>query len=445
MAHISLPGAVFRRELQRDLPMAVRAAGAEMEDANGNLFLDASGGPLVVTVGHGRKEVAWAVYEQILACDYAHPTMFTTGPVEALAERLKAHAPPGIERFYFMTSGSEAVETAVKCARQVHVERGEPERYRLVSRWKSYHGLTLGALSATGRTPFRTPFAPLLPEVHHIPAPYCYRCPFGTAYPRCGLRCAEALEDLLQSLGPKTVSAFMAETVGGATIAAVVPPPDYYKRIREICDAYGVLLILDEVLCGLGRTGRWFASEHFEVSPDMVTLGKGLAGGTLAISAVGVRGAHVETIQKGSGAFVHGGTFSHHPVAAAAANAVLELLEGEDLVHRVATVGPRIGQALSARLKDHPHVGDIRGIGFLWGIEYVKDKASRTPFPRRERLTERLWQRLFEEGILLYKATGLAGTDGDALLFGPPYVITEEEIQRVVDALGTALDKVLGH
>lgn len=440
----SSSGAVFRRQLSKSLPMAVEARGVWITDGEGRRLLDGSGGPLVVNVGHGREEIAQAVAGQIRRCAYVHPTMFTTGPVERLAERLAGHAPTGIERFYFMCSGSEAVETAIKMARQVHLENGAPQRFKLISRWKSYHGLTLGALAATGRTTFRAPFAPLLADAHHIPAPYCYRCSFGLAYPACGLRCAGALEEALQDLGPGTVSAFLAETVSGATIAAVPPPPGYFARIREICDRYGVFLILDEVLCGLGRTGHWFAGEAEGVVPDFVTMGKGLAGGTLALSAVGVQARHFEAIRGGSGGFVHGGTFSHHAVACAAGNVVLDILEGERLVEGVARRGPELGAMLARRLGEHPHVGDIRGRGFLWGVEFVADKAGRRPFPRAEKVTERLWERLYADGVLLYKSTGLAGTDGDALVVGPPFIATHEELERIVEALGTAVEAVLG-
>jgi len=436
--------AVFHRQLSKKLAMAVAASGVWITDAEGHRFLDGSGGPLVVNVGHGREEIARAVARQITTCGYAHPTMFTGETVERLASRLAGHAPPGIGRFYFMATGSEAVETAIKLARQIHLERGETQRYRLISRWKSYHGLSLGALAATGRTGFRTPYAPMLPESHHIPAPYCYRCSYGLAYPSCGLRCAEALDELILDLGPATVSAFLAETVSGATIAAVIPPEGYFARIREICDRHGVLLILDEVLCGLGRTGRWFASEHFNVVPDLVTMGKGLAGGSIGLSAVGVQNRWFDAVRAGSGAFVHGGTFSHHQVACAAGNAVLDILEREELVPRVARLGARLGQMLHQRLGNHPHVGDIRGIGFLWGVEFVADRKSRKPLPRKERIAERIWDHLYTNGVLLYKAIGLAGIDGDAMVVGPPFVIDEENMHRIVEALASAVDAELG-
>jgi len=438
-----VPSAVFHRQLAKPLAFAAKAEGVWITDAEGRRFLDGSGGPLVVNVGHGRKEIARAVADQITRCAYVHPTMFTGEPVERLASRLADLAPSGIGRFYFMATGSEAVETAIKLARQIHLERGESQRFRLISRWKSYHGLSLGALAATGRTGFRTPFAPLLPENHHIPAPYCYRCSYGLTHPSCGLRCAESLEELILDLGPTTVSAFLAETVSGATIAAVMPPKGYFPRLRQICDQYGVLLILDEVLCGLGRTGCWFASERFGIVPDLVTMGKGLAGGYAALSAVGVQNRWFEAVRQGSGGFVHGGTFSHHQVACAAGNAVLDILEDEALVPRVAEMGVQLGEMLRQRLGDHPQVGDIRGTGFLWGIEFVADRESRKPFPRKERVAERLWERLYTDGVLLYKAMGLTGIDGDAMVVGPPFIIGKADMHRIVDALGAAVEAEL--
>jgi len=438
-----ISGKVFPRRLDKPLPQAARAEGVWIEDAQGSRYLDASGGPLVVNIGHGRGEVARALYNQVLQCDYVHPTMFTTSPVEDLAEALAAHAPPGIERFYFIPSGAEAVETAIKLARQIHLDYGRPQRVRLISRWKSYHGLTLGALAATGRTAFRTPYAPLLPEVSHIPAPYCLRCSYGLSYPDCSMRCAHALEEEILNLGPETVSAFLAETVSGATLAGVPPPPGYFTVIREICDRHNVLLILDEVLCGLGRTGRWYACEHYDVVPDIVTNGKGLGGGAIALAAVGVQKKYFDLIRKGSGVFVHGGTFSHHCVAAAAAITVIRILEREGLVERVARLGKVLGHKLRESLADHPHVGDIRGLGFLWGVEFVKDRKVLRPFARREKFVERLWQNVFRRGVLLYSMTGLAGIDGDAVLVGPPFVVEESQMDMIVAALAAGLDETL--
>lgn len=439
-----IPGNLFPRVLDKPLPSARRAEGIWIEDAQGHRYIDASGGAVVVNVGHGRKEIAQAVYDQILAYHYIHPTMMTTPVVEKLASSLATHAPSGIERFYFLSSGSEAVETAVKLARQIHLARAEPQRFRLISRWKSYHGLTLGALSAMGRTAFKEPYAPMLTETVRIPPPYCLRCSYGLTLPNCGIRCALALEEVIENMGPGTVSAFLAETVSGGTLAAYPPPEGYFKIVREICDHHKVLLILDEVMCGMGRTGRWFACQHFGVVPDIITIGKGLSGGTLALSAVGISAEHFDTLRLGTGAFMHGGTFSHHPVAAAAGVAVIKILEKEHLVERVDYLGKTLGILLKERLTDHPHVADIRGIGFMWGIELVKDKKTNAPFPRKNRVAERLWDAVFQQGVLVYKSTALAGTDGDALIVAPPFIITEDEIKIVADRIADAFKDVWG-
>ena len=317
--------AVFHRVLDKRLPLAQRSQGVWIEASDGKRYLDASGGAVVVNVGHGRKEIAQAVFEQLQTLSYVHPTMFTSGPLEDLAAALARHTPEGLDRFYFMSSGSEAVETAVKLARQIHIAAGNPMRQVLVSRWKSYHGLTMGALAAAGRTSFRLPFYPMLTDAVHIPPPYCLRCSYGLSYSACRLRCA---------LAP------------------------------------------DEVMCGMGRTGKWFTAEHYEVVPDIMVLGKGLSGGTLALSAIATSTAHLETVRRNGGGFVHGGTFSHNGIACAAGLAAVKILEREQLVERAAGLGPRIGQRLSEVLADSPHVGDIRGIGMMWGVEFVRDRQT---------------------------------------------------------------------
>ena len=438
-----IPGNLFPRVLTAPLPVAAAADGVWIEDNTGKRYLDASGGAIVVNVGHGRTEIARAVQQQLRDFYYVHPTMFTNPQAEELARVLAEKTPAGMERFYFCSSGSEAVETAIKMARQIQQAYGRPERFRLVSRWKSYHGLTMGALSAMGRTSFRQPFAPMLSEVVHIPPPYCLRCSYGLQHPTCGLRCAHALEEELLNIGPETVTAFLAETVSGGTLAAYPPPPGYFKIIREICDRYDVLLILDEVLCGMGRTGRYFACEHYDVTPDLMTIGKGLAGGALPLSAIGVQNAHFKAIREQLGAFMHGGTFSHHPVTAAAGLTVLQILQNEKLVERVAAMGPELGRLLKDRLGDHPHVGDIRGLGFLWGLELVQDKTTLAPFPREQKITEKVWQTAFDRGVIFYKSTGLAGRDGDALLVAPPFIMEQAEMELAADTLRTALDQVL--
>ena len=440
-----IPGNVFPRKLSGPLPVAVKAEGAWIETADGKRYLDASGGAVVTNLGHGRRDLAEAVFDQILKYDYIHPTMFTTPVVEELAEALAKHTPKGLDRFYFLSGGGEAIEAAIKLARQIHLERGEPERFRLISRWKSYHGMSMGALAAMGRTSFRTPFAPLLNDTVHIPPPYCYRCSYGLKFPDCELRCALALEETILNLGEKTVSAFLAETISGATLACYPPPPGYWQTIRKICDRYGVLLILDEVMCGMGRAGHWFACQGENIIPDLMTLGKGFSAGVIALSAVAVRSEHFETIRQGKeGQFVHGGTYTHHPVAAAAGLATIRIIEKNGLIERVAKMGKQLGFSLKEAIGNHPNVGDIRGRGFLWGIELVQNKTAKTPFKRQERITERIWEAIFNHGVIIYKSTGLAGTDGDALVIAPPFTIEEKELDMAIDGIKNGIAEVLG-
>jgi adenosylmethionine-8-amino-7-oxononanoate aminotransferase len=433
---------VFHRKLKGNLPLLERSEGCWIIDSQGRRYLDASGGAVVVNLGHARSEIASAVEEQLRLGYYAHPTMFTSKPVEDLASALARHAPAGIERFYFMCTGSEAVETAVKLARQIHLANGQESRHKLIARWGSYHGLTLGALAATGRPAEREPFVPMLPQASHISPPFCLRCAYGLEYPSCDLRCALALDETIMSLGPDTVSAFLAEPVSGATLAAVVPPDGYWEFIQKICDRHGVLLILDEVMTGMGRTGRWFASEHWELTPDLMTLGKGLTGGALPLSAVGVQKRHYDAVLEASG-FVHGGTFSHHPVGAAAGSAAVSILENESLVERARDMGSELGAALRRSLEDSPHVAQVRGLGMLWGVELVRDRKTLEPFPRTEKVTERLWEHLFQEGIIVYKCIGFADGNGDALVVAPPFTICRQEIDLLADKLGKAIEAAL--
>jgi adenosylmethionine-8-amino-7-oxononanoate aminotransferase len=280
---------------------------------------------------------------------------------------------------------------------------------------------------------------------HHIPPPYCLRCSYGFSYPDCNLHCAQALEETLFNLGPQTVSAFVGETVSGGTLAAYPPPAGYWTTIRDICDRHGVFLVLDEVLCGMGRTGRWFACQHDRVVPDIVTLGKGLTGGVVPLSAVGIAGPHFEAIRQRLGGFAHGGTYSHHPVGAAAALKVIDIIEREDLIRRVEEYGSFLGATLMDRLHDLTWVGHVRGIGFLWGVELVADQKTLAPFPRKARITEKIWDALFARGIIVYKSTGLAGVDGDALIVAPPFIMEKEDIVQVADTLRRTIEEELTH
>ena len=435
---------VFPRRLDRQLPVAVSGDGVWITDTSGKRYLDASGGAVVVNLGHARHEIAQAVNEQLGRLYYAHPVMFTCQPAEDLAAALAVHTPGDLDRFYFMTSGSEANETAIKLARQIHQSQGRPEKTVLISRWRSYHGLSLGALAATGRAAFKTPYMPLIHNAVHIPPPYCLRCSYGLSYPACDLRCAQALDETIHNLGPQVVSAFMLEPVSGATLACYPPQKGYLELIRDICDHHQVLLIFDEVMTGMGRTGVWFAGGRYGVTPDMMTIGKGLTGGSLALSAVAVRERLYQAVQEGLGTFVHGGTYSHHPVGCAAGLAAVRILENEALVERSEQMGKVLGRELNEHLAGSPFVGDIRGMGMLWGLELVADKKTMAPFPRADKVTERLWEHLFENGVIVYKAVGLAGIDGDALVVAPPFIIEQEQIQHVALAIAQAITKVLG-
>jgi hypothetical protein len=435
-------GFVFHRRLDRDLPQASRAEGVWIHDAAGKKYLDASGGPICVNVGHGRKEIAAAMAEQAGRAAYIHGSMFTVDAVERLAEGLARHAPPGIEKFYFCSSGCEAVETAIKLARQIHLANGQSRRYRVVSRWLSYHGATLATLAVGGKTSMRRHFTPMLPPSIHIPAPYFLRCHYRQTYPSCGLRCALALDDAIRLEDPETIAAFIAEPICGSTVGAVVPPAEYYRLISEICKAHGVLFILDEVMTGMGRTGKWFAAEHYQSEPDIIVMGKGLSGGYIPLSAVGCRRDQVDLIREQSGNFIHGHTFSHHAVAAAAGVKVLEILETEGLIERAAERGRYLTKELRALLHN-PHVADVRGIGLMWAVELVEDKPSLRPYPRSERVVERLAEHLFKAGVIIYPCAGFVNGDGDALMIGPPFIISENEIDFVIRTINASIEKLL--
>ena len=434
---------VVYRHMAHPHPLAVRGEGVYLWDAEGRRYIDGSGGAAVVNIGHGVAEVVQAMTEQAASAAYVHGTMFTTAALETHSEQLAALVPMPDPRFYYMTSGSEAVETAIKFARQLQVARGEPTREVIISRWGSYHGATMGALAVTGKPKMRTMFAPLFRDQPHIPPPYCYRCPFDTNHPDCNLACAQALEAEILRQGPERVVAFIAESVSGATLGAVAPPEGYWPLVRQICDRYGVLLIADEVMAGFGRTGRWFAIEHFGVQPDVITMGKGVTGGYFPLSVTAVRGADVETIRQVHGDFVHGGTFSHHAVGAATGLAVLRYLQDNDLVTASAVKGKMLGEKLGAALGELPCVGDVRGIGLLWGVEFVADRATQAPFPPAARFARRVASVAFDNGLIVYPVAGCAdGMAGDLVLVAPPFIITEAQMDEVARLLREAVLEV---
>lgn len=444
-------GHVFYRKLNRTLPVIVRGEGIYLFDAQGKRYLDACGGAMVANVGHGVREIADAIGAQAATLAYVNGTMFGNEPVEALADALVARSPAGIEKAYFLSSGSEAVEAALKLARQYHVQRGQPERSIVIARTPGYHGNTLLALSASARAHYRELFEPWLLEVRMIEAPYPYRAgPLGAATPAMT---GDALEDAIERAGPSKVAAFMAEPIGGSSTGASLPPAGYYARVREICDRHGILFIADEVLTGAGRTGRFFALDHYTnrdgspVVPDIITMGKGLNGGYVALSAL-LTTAHIfETIRQSKyGGFMHAQTYSHHAVGAAAALATLRYIDEHHLIERAASVGARLQERLRSLATDGSGahlVGDVRGVGMLAGVEFVADRATKRPFPRALKMVERLVDAGLQRGLVLWPNTGHAdGVNGDLVLVAPPFTISEAQIEELVSLFRDSLADV---
>lgn len=434
--------AAFPRSFLKTYPKATRAEGCFIYTAEGRRYLDACGGAAVVTIGHGVPEVARAIGDQAGRLAYVHSSQFCTGMAETLAQRILALAPDPMRRggrVYFTSGGSEATETAIKLARQYWLERGNKKRVRVIARKQSYHGSTLGALGVSGNVRRREPFAPLLHEWGHIAQCYCYRCPFDLRYPECNVDCADDLDRLLLRDGADDVAAFIVEPVSGATLGAVAPPDGYLERIADICRKHGILLIADEVMTGMGRTGKPFAVEHWGVAPDMILVGKGTASGYAPLGGVIAAGRVVEAISGGSGAFLHGFTYNAHPIAVAAGNAVLDYIERERLFARVEPMGKELGAAL-ASLKRFSVVGDVRGIGLLWTIEFVRDTNTREPFPVDAQIATRVAEDALEGGVLTYPMQGCVdGQRGDHLLFAPPFTLTSAMIQTIVSALEHAI------
>lgn len=431
-------GHVFYRSMSFPRPMIARGEGIYLFDKEGKRYIDGSGGPLVVNVGHGRQEIVQAMADQAAAAAYVHGLMFTSDPLEQYAEALAAIIPLPTPRFYLLSSGSEVVEGAIKLARQIQMARGEARRHIVISRWQSYHGMTLGALAVSGRPGLRAPYLTMLHDMPHVHPPYPYRSDLS------GAELASQLEDTILAYGAEQVAAFIAEPMSGATLGAVVPPESYWPAIRAVCDKYGVLLIADEVLVGMGRTGRWWAMEHWDTKPDILITSKGTAGGYFPLGVIAASGPDVDSIQAVLGDFNHGGTYSHHAVGAAAGLATLRILQEEKLVERSASMGAYLGRRLHERLGDHPFVGDIRGKGLFWGIELVADRETRQPFPAAERLARRVWQTAFDNGLIVYYSQGCAdGTNGDVVMLGPPFIIDEAQCDEVVDRLAVAIDASL--
>ncbi len=435
---------VLRRSLTDDQPVIVRGEGAYLIDSTGKRYLDACGGAAVSSLGHDNRAVRDAVARQMDTLSFAHTGLFTNEPAEALADHLIARAPEGTGegRVMYLGSGSEAMEAALKLARQYHVERGEPQRARIIARAPSYHGNTLAALSVSGHAGRRAPFAPLLIDVEHIEAAYAYRFQRdGESEADFAMRMANQLEERIQQLGPETVAAFVAEPVVGASIGTQPAPAGYFKRVREICDAHGVLYIADEVMCGMGRTGSLFALEQEGIAADITTMAKGLGAGYQPIAAVMASENVVGAILSGSGKLWNGHTYMSHAVATAGALAVMREIDDHDLLTAVRKQGARLEAGLRARLDQHAHVGDIRGRGLFWTAEIVQDRTGKAPFDPALNIAGRILAASKEAGVICYPAQGCAdGKAGDHVLLAPCFTSTDAEIDTIVDVMAEAIE-----
>jgi adenosylmethionine-8-amino-7-oxononanoate aminotransferase len=439
------PTHVFHRHLRHTPPVASSGQGVYLTDAQGKRYIDASGGAAVSCLGHGHPDVLAAMHAQIDRLAYAHTSFFTTEVAEALGDKLIQTAPQGMSHVYFVSGGSEAIEAALKMARQYFVEIGQPQRQHFIARQQSYHGNTLGALAIGGNQWRREPFAPILIEATHVSPCYPYREQQAGETPgQYGQRLAQELEQAIVEKGADRVIAFVAETVGGATAGVLAPVPGYFKAVREVCDRYGVLLILDEVMCGMGRTGTLHACEQEGVLPDLLAVAKGLGGGYQPIGAVLAQADIVDAMREGSGFFQHGHTYLGHAVACAAALAVQQVIERDQLLAQVRVRGGFLQQVMRSSWGEHPHVGDIRGRGLFWGVELVQDRASKTPFDPACKLHARIRQEAMARGLMVYPMGGTVdGRYGDHVLLAPPFIASEAELTMMVERLGSAMDAAI--
>lgn len=427
-------------QLDEALPEIVRGQGCYLYDNEGRSWLDGSSGAVVANLGHGVADIVSAATRQAEQLAFVFRSQFTSRAAEELADLLADLAPGDLNRLFLVNSGSEATELAQKIAIQYWQERGEPQRIRVLSRTTSYHGVTLGALAMSGHAGRRAPFAPLLTDDARVATPYCYRCPLDLAFPGCKLACADTLRDEIERMGPETVAAFIAEPVVGASGGAIVPPPGYDVRVRELCNEYGILYIADEVMTGMGRTGLMFASEREDAVPDMLVLGKGLGAGYTPVGAVLVSDRIVETIRSGTGQLLFGHTMSGNPLTAATALAVVRHLLEHDLPGNAARQGEKLGRRLRELAARHPVIGDIRGSGLLWGLELVAPDGA--PFPPEVAATGRLVRAAFDAGLVIYPAAGAIGGRGDAVLIAPPLNITDAVLDHLMALLDAAFSQL---
>jgi len=422
-------------------PMVAEAEGIYIRDEDGRQYIDACSGAIICNIGHGDEKVLAAINEQAKSAFFTYRTQFENRPAVELARKLVDHSAPGLERVFYVSGGSEAVESAVKLARSYFVSKGEHGRHLVISRSPSYHGSTLGALALTSYAPLEIPYRPMLKSGSKIPAPYCYRCHYKMSYPQCGLACAWALETAIREAGPDNVAAFIAEPVGGASTGALVPPEDYFGVIREICDRYGILLILDEVMTGFGRTGKLFAYEHWNLRADIVALSKGMASGYYPLGAVLAASELVESVLTGGG-FPHGHTYAGNPMACAVGLAVLERILGDGLVENSAEMGGLLLSGLHKLEEKHPMIGEVRGRGLLTALEFVRDRQSRAPFANEEQVFSLVTREAFARGLIIYPRKSINGLAGDHVLIAPPLIVTAAQVEEILEKLDETLTAV---
>ena len=437
-------GAQIFRDFTKHYSVIVRGKGVFLYDRMGREYLDAVGGIAVVSIGHGVPEVIEAMQMQADQVAFVHGGSFANEPAMAFAEELASWAPPGLERVLLLSGGSEATETAMKLAHQYHLERGKPRKHRIISRWTSYHGNTIGALSMSGRTAWRKEFTPYLQNFPKIHPPYCYRCPYGQSYPDCGISCAEDLERVIRLEGAEDIAAFIAEPVIGTSAAGVTPPPEYYPRIREICDQHDILFIADEVITGVGRTGKNFGIEHWGVTPDIITTAKGLSSGYVPLAAVILHEKVYNAIAERSGHMTQGFTYSGHPLCSKVGLTVLNYIKAHDLVAQAARVGHHLLRRLES-LTRYPIVGDVRGTGLLLGVEFVADQATKRPFPPERGVTRQIVEACLAEGVMVVPGMGgmIDGAAGDHIQISPPYIFSEANVEQLGNALETSIQNVM--
>ncbi len=437
---------VFWRDLKSPPLKVERGEGVYLYDAEGKRYLDAASGAAVCSLGHGNGEIAAALKEQAEELNYAHMSGFFSEPLADWTEKLVTVSPADLTKVHPVSGGSEANETAIKLARKYHIERGDQRKYKIVSRSTSYHGATLGALSLSGKTSRQEPYAPMTAPNPKISPAYCYRCPYGERPETCSLECAGDLERAILQEGKDTVAGFIAEPVSGSSAPGVHPPDRYWKRIRKICNRYDVLLIVDEVMSGMGRTGRWWAIQHSGITPDIISASKGLGAGYTPLGGVIIHDDIYRTVKNGDGSMHHGFTYGGNPVSAAAGSRVIDIMRRDNLVQKAKNTGEKLLARLKDAFADHPNVGEIRGRGLLIGLEFVRDEDTRKPFERAEGLPGRLRRACLNRGVHIYPGGSPAnGRRTTQIMIAPPFIIGEEHVDEIIAALAGSIAEVIDH